>query len=394
MLTVLATMIALAGATTLPATDITATSATLNGTADEPGTAYFQYGTGSGYGLQTDQQTVTAGPVSAPVTNLSPNTNYHFQLVLNDDPANDMTFRTEPNPTPPAITKQVASGVGTGRAHVSASLDPNGAETTYYFQYGRTTGYGNRTAQLTATGNDPLTVEADLTGLRPYTRYHWRLFARNAAGRTGGTDRTFRTERLATALTLFGSRTVVGWNRGVMLGGRVTGAGVRGMALELQSQPFPFDRPFTRVRATHAGEDGGYLFDVDHVTAATRYRVVSQTQAPVTSAVALVRARPRTTIRARLLSRKHARVSGTIVPAVTGELSLQCQGPAGWKQVRHRALTAATTFSFKVFRARKATRAYRVVVLPVRGAYVKATSRKVFVSRRPARARGHRAAAG
>ena len=394
MLTVLATMLALAAPVTGPATDITNTSATLNGTADTAGTAYFEYGAGTGYGLKTDTQTVTAGAVTEPVTNLSPNTTYHFRLVLNGDEANDMTFRTAPNPTPPGVDRQIASGVGTGRAHVSASLDPNGAETTYYFQYGRTTGYGNRTQQLTATGTEPVTVEADLSGLRPYTRYHWRLFARNAAGRTGGTDRTFRTDRLATALTLFGSRTVVGWNRGVMLGGRVSGAGVRGMGLELQRQPFPFDRPFTRVRTTRAGEDGGYLFDVDHVTAATRYRVVSQTQAPVTSAVALVRARPRTSIRARLLSRKRARVSGTIVPAVTGELSLQRKGRTGWKQIRHRALSAATTFSFKVFRVRTATRAYRVVVLPVRGAYVKAKSRAVFVSRRPGRARGHRAAAG
>jgi hypothetical protein len=63
-------------------------------------------------------------------------------------------------------------------------------------------------------------------------------------------------------------------------------------------------------------------------------------------------------------------------------------------QVRHRALTEAKAYAFKAWRARKVNRAYRVVVLPVKGAYVKAKSRKVVVSRRPARARGHRAAAG
>jgi len=121
------------------------------------------------------------------------------------------------------------------------------------------------------------------------------------------------------------------------------------------------------------------------VRRATRYRVVSRTQAPVTSAVALVRSKPRTTIQSRLLSRKRARISGTIKPAVTGELSLQRFTGDRWKQVRHRAITAATTFGFKVTRARKVNRAYRVVVLPVRGAYVKAKSKSVVISRRARR---------
>jgi hypothetical protein len=194
-------------------------------------------------------------------------------------------------------------------------------------------------------------------------------------------------------VTLFSSRKVVPYGRGVMVGGRVTGAGVRGMELALEQQRFPFERGFTEVGTTHAGEDGGYLFSVDHVRGATRYRVVSRTMEPTTSAVALVRSKPRPTIDVALLSRKRARVSGTIKPAVTGELSLQRYTTGGWKQVRHRAITAATTFSFKVHRVRKVNRAFRVIVLPARGAYVKAKTKSVIVSRRPGRARGHRAAA-
>ncbi|HEX5621227.1 MAG TPA: hypothetical protein VFX51_22570 [Solirubrobacteraceae bacterium] len=394
MLTLLATTLALAGATTLPATDVTNNSATLNGSLSGATTAHFEYGTTTNYVSTVTIANPSDGNVSAPTDILSPNTTYHFKLFSDAGDGQDLTFRTAPNPTPPGVSKQVASGVTSGGAHVSASLDPNGAETTYYFQYGRTTGYGTRTEPLTVSGTDPVTVEADLTGLRAYTQYHWRLFARNDAGRTPGADRTFRTGRLATALTAFSSRKVVPYGRGVMIGGRVSGAGVRGMTLALEQQRFPFDRAFAEVATTHAGEDGGYLFSVDHVRRATRFRVVSRTQDPVTSAVALVRSRPRTTIGVRLLSRKRARVSGTIKPAVTGELSLQRFTSAGWTQVRHRAITAATTFSFKVTRARRVNRAFRVIVLPARGAYVKATSKSVVVSRRPGRARGHRAAAG
>jgi Fibronectin type III domain len=306
----------------------------------------------------------------------------------------DATFKTLPNPTPPLVSDQHATAVTTESVHFSGTINPNGAATTYYFQYGRSSSYGNRTTELTVPAGDPVTVEADVSGLRPYTLYHWRLFARNAAGNTPGRDHTFRTGRLATALTFFSARSHVQYGRGVTLGGRVSGAGVNQMTLALQQERFPFGTGFADVRTTHAGEDGGYLFDIDRVWGLTRFRVVTRTQTPLTSAVVPVRVTPAAGIGVRNLGRKRARISGTLRPAITGELSLQRRLATGrWAQIKHRAITGAKTFSFKVFRARKVTRAYRVVVLPARGAYVKAATRTVFVSRRPARAKGHQAAA-
>jgi hypothetical protein len=388
MLAVLAAVLAMTGS----ATNVTATSATLNGTDDTNATTHFDYGTTTGYGLTSGNVPVTDGQAHADVTGLTPNTTYHFRIAG----GGDETFTTAPNPKPPSITDQHATAVTASSAHVSAMLNPNGAATTYYFQYGRSTGYGNRSARIAVpAGSGPIAVAADLSGLRGYTRYHWRLYASNSAGKTPGRDHTFRTARVATALTLFADHTTVPWGRGVTLGGRVSGAGAKGMTLALEQQRFPFEAGFAPVRTTRAGSDGGYLFSVDNVWELTRYRVVSQTQTPLASLLATVRAKPRTTIAARILSRKRARISGTIRPAVTGELSLQRRLASGrWVQVKHRTLTGAKTYSLKVWRQRKVNRAYRVVVFPVKGAYVKAASRKVVVSRRPARARGHRAAAG
>jgi hypothetical protein len=388
MIALLAT---LAVAATLPATNVTNTTATLNGTDDTNSTATFRYGTTDSYGLSVTAP-VENGVAHANVSGLSANTTYHYKI----DGGNDVTFRTAPNPTPPGVTSQRATGVTTSGAHLSAMLDPNGAQTTYYFQYGRSTGYGNRSTRLTVpAGSAPIAVAADIAGLRPYTRYHWRLYATNSAGITRGRDHTFRTGRLATSITLFSSRAKVQYGRGVTLGGRVTGAGANGMTLRLEQQAFPFGTGFNAVKTTKVSGDGGYLFSVDSVWALTRYRVVTETQTPLTSAVTAVKSAPRTTIAAKLLGRKRARISGRIRPAISGELSLQRRRASGrWAQVKHRALAAAKRYSFKVLRARKVTRAYRVVVLPARGAYVKATTRKVFVSRRPGRARGHRAAAG
>jgi hypothetical protein len=391
MLAHLATIVALAAPVTTAATDVTPTTATLNGTDDTNATTTFSYGTSTGYGLTAGPVPVTGGEAHAAVSSLSPNTTYHFKIAGGQD----LTFKTLPNPTPPLVSDQHATAVTTDSVHFSGKINPHGAATTYYFQYGRSSSYGNRTTQLTVPVGDPATVEADITGLRPYTLYHWRLFARNAAGNTPGRDHTFRTGRLATALTFFSARSQVQYGRGVTLGGRVGGAGVNQMTLALQQERFPFGTGFADVRTTHAGEDGGYLFDIDHVWGLTRFRVVTRTQTPLTSEVVPVRVTPAATIGVRILGRKRARISGTIRPAITGELSLQRRLATGkWAQIKHRALTGAKTFSFKVFRARKVTRAYRVIVLPARGAYVKATTRTVFVSRRPARAKGHQAAAG
>jgi hypothetical protein len=389
MIALLATLAVVA---TLPATNVTNTTATLNGTDDTNTTTHFDYGRTTAYGLVSDDATVVDGKAQATVTGLSPNTTYHFRIAGAND---DQTFTTAPNPTVPGITDQHATSVTTSGAHLSASLDPNGATTTYYFQYGRSTSYGNRTARLTASGNTPIAVSADVANLRPYTRYHWRLYATNSAGITRGRDHTFRTGRVASSITLYSSRAKVQYGRGVTLGGRVTGAGTNGMTLRLERQAFPFSTGFNAVKTTKVSGDGGYLFSVDNVWALTRFRVVTQTQTPLTSAVTTIKTTPRATIAAKLLGRKRARISGKIRPAISGELSLQRRRASGrWTQVKHRPLTAAKRYSFKVFRARKVTRAYRVVVLPARGGYVKATTRKVFVTRRPARARGHRAAAG
>jgi hypothetical protein len=388
MLAAFAAVLALTGA----ATNVTATTATLNGTDDAATTTHFEYGTTAAYGSATDPVPVVDGEAHADVSGLTPNTTYHFKI----EGGEDATFKTAANPKPPSIGDQHATAVTAVAAHLSATLNPGGAATTYYFQFGRGTGYGNRSARITVpAGTSPIAVEADLSGLSPYTRYHWRLYATNSAGKTPGRDHTFRTARVATGLTLFADHGTVPWGRGVTLGGRVTGAGARGMTLALEQQAFPFATGFAQVRTTHAGSDGGYLFSVDNVWQLTRYRVVSQTLTPLASAVTTVRSKPRTRISARSLNRKRARIAGTVSPAITGELSLQRRLASGrWVQVRRRALTGGKTFSFKVWRARKVNRAYRVVVLPVKGAYVKTRSRVVVVSRRPAPARGHRAAAG
>ncbi len=94
-------------ATTAPATNLTATSATLNGDvvpSQSDTTYYFQYGTTTDYGTQTPTQGPVQGnptkskSVSADVTGLQPQTTYNYRLVATNSagttPGANVTFTT------------------------------------------------------------------------------------------------------------------------------------------------------------------------------------------------------------------------------------------------------------------------------------------------------------
>ena len=82
--------IATPGASTAPASAITATSATLDGSARNPdlaaASAFFQYGPTAAYGEQTSAQPIAAASAAtalgASVTGLAPRAGYHFRLVV------------------------------------------------------------------------------------------------------------------------------------------------------------------------------------------------------------------------------------------------------------------------------------------------------------------------
>jgi len=87
-----------------------------------------------------------------------------------------------------------ASGITNSQATVAGSVNPQGQLTSYAFQYGTTTAYGQQTALSSAgSGSVDAPVRADLAGLTAGTTYHYRVIATNADGTTVGADRTFRT---------------------------------------------------------------------------------------------------------------------------------------------------------------------------------------------------------
>jgi hypothetical protein len=93
----------------------------------------------------------------------------------------------------PVATTGAASNITQTTATVAATVDPNGAPTSYHFEYGTSTSYGLSTAAQLATGDDPVQVQAALSGLTSDTTYHYRVVVSNVDGGATGADRTLRT---------------------------------------------------------------------------------------------------------------------------------------------------------------------------------------------------------
>ena len=118
-------------------------------------------------------------------TNSTIASNLGIATIIEDDGLN-----------PPTATTGSASSIGTDHATVSATVNPKGAATDVYVQYGPTDSYGSQTAtQSLAAGNADQTLSFSLTGLSPGTLYHYQVVATHADHSTGyGQDETFTTD--------------------------------------------------------------------------------------------------------------------------------------------------------------------------------------------------------
>jgi hypothetical protein len=204
------------------ATNITRTDARLNGSFDgngQPTTFYFEYGlTGEPYEHVTSVE--DAGEPNTPttiftdVTSLKAGMTYHFRVVAENtlglSKAQDRTFVT--SPAVKDLSTDPATNVLPGSATLNGSLDPDGYETTYYFQWGKDTTYGQELPiapgeDVGTTAPGSKSVHQDLDNLEPGITYHYRIVAENETGETVGNDQSFITPQ-APSINSFSSDNV------------------------------------------------------------------------------------------------------------------------------------------------------------------------------------------
>ncbi len=183
-----------------PAGGVSATTGVLHGTVNPDGAGeagcVFEYGTSAGYGQSVECEGTgskahpvpnvsTEEPVSAKVEGLAPGTTYFYRLAAsNHDGANVGTcpgdcgqFQT----TGPNIASASAALVTATSVSLHATINPDGAATGYFFQYGRTSSYeAQAPATASALGAGVLPVVAPavhVAGLAAGTVYHYRVVA-------------------------------------------------------------------------------------------------------------------------------------------------------------------------------------------------------------------------
>ena len=146
--------------------------------------------------MPCDQATPFAADtnVTGTFSGLTPETDYHYKIVAANangvNKSRDLVFHTVAvlgaHVDPPTNLDQTS-------ADLNGSLNPDGMETTYHFEYGISTQYNNRTPERGAgsgSGEQALPPES-IDGLQAGRTYHFRLVAKNILGRTKSADGTF-----------------------------------------------------------------------------------------------------------------------------------------------------------------------------------------------------------
>jgi hypothetical protein len=206
--------------TTGDTSNVGQTSAVLKGTINPEGsstTYYFQWGLTTGYGVNGSTHSAGSGTraltVAETATELDPGTTYHYRLVATNQSGTsvgaDRTFKTAGHP-PPGVTTGPATQVSATGSTLTGIINPAGAPTTFYFQWGTTTNYGQQTAaQALAAVFTPQSINASLQGiLAPRTIYHYRLVASHTGSATSyGADGTFMTPASPLPVPAIGAHT-------------------------------------------------------------------------------------------------------------------------------------------------------------------------------------------
>ncbi len=99
----------------------------------------------------------------------------------------------------PQVSVESPSGIATSEATLRGQVNPGEQATTYQFEYGTTSTYGNSvpaTPATTGSGETFVSVSQHISGLEPGAEYHFRLVASNATETVNGEDSTFTTYSL------------------------------------------------------------------------------------------------------------------------------------------------------------------------------------------------------
>jgi hypothetical protein len=189
---------------TNPASEVTATSATLNATVNPNGQSVtkceFEYGPTETYGSAVPCKELPGSgefriAVSASVTGLT-NIVYHFRISATNATGTSKGNDRRLVATAPTGETKPATEVTSTTATLNATVNSHGGEISKCeFEYGESEAYGFRVSctSLPPPGESAVAVSASVGALNPNTTYHFRISATSTGGTSKGADETFKT---------------------------------------------------------------------------------------------------------------------------------------------------------------------------------------------------------
>jgi len=227
------------------------------------------------------------------------------------------------SPTAPSVSTGGVSNVTFSSAILDGSVNAQGQETNYVFQYGPTRGYGSQTP-LSPAGNGTKTIKVSqsVSGLQPLSTYHYRIVASSPAGTTKGQDRTFTTPKIPLSLAITGVPNPVVFGNSFLVEGTLSGTGAGNHEIVLQANPYPYSGGFKIVGNPEVTNPaGGFSFPFLGLLENTQLRVVTVGKPEVSSPVVLENVAVRVAFHVRSVGRPgFVRLYGTVAPAEVGAL--------------------------------------------------------------------------
>lgn len=197
---------------TVNASSISQNSANINGEINPNKNAssyWFEYGTSLNLGRTTAFISIGDGSinlnVSQSLNNLTPGTIYYFRINAQNNfgtvNGQIQSFQTTGTVSikAPGVRTGSATSINNTSANLKGSVDPNGSETTYWFEYSSDSLLSallskNTDAEKLAANLNSTNISADISGLNSRTTYYFRLIAQNSSGTVRGERMSFRTK--------------------------------------------------------------------------------------------------------------------------------------------------------------------------------------------------------
>jgi len=224
----------------------------------------------------------------------------------------------------PSVNGVSASTITLSSSLLAGYVDPRGAPTSYYFEYGATSAYGSQTPTGSAgSGSNEVKVSASIDGLVAGTTYHFRLVAISSAGTTVGPDHVFTTTSIPLSFQLSALSSPLSAGSSFVIEGTLSGSNSAGREVELQMNQFPYSFGMTRLGSPVLTDASGHFsFSGISLLENARLRVATVAAPRVSSPAIVAQVAVRVVLHARRL-RSHRRgklyrLYGAVTPADVG----------------------------------------------------------------------------